>query len=289
MFITTSMGDKMNFRRRIFFTICLAVFWFFSPLLNRNAIGQTNDIYGLKFASYEVKKDPRTSLDLTPGNPIDVAHSFTVSFDFSYYRSSSAYGYIFRLISDKGVNFDLLSKTSSLLENDLEFVSGSVYTNIHYTLNEIVKSPVEEWIHSIVRFDMAKNEISISLNGVVKTDTFDIKDIKNIRIVFGANSFNRFSTSDVPPVILKNVRIETNGVYKRNWRLDQYKRAEVIDIIGNSKAVVVNPVWVIDEHSKWNLKTTLTTMKHSQVAYNGQDSKVFIVEEDHMRIFDLFN
>ena len=277
----------MSFQKRTFFKVFLSASWFFTLFINHDVLSQAYDIYGLKFASYEVKKDLRSSLDLTPGDHIEVRNSFTVSFDFSYYRSSSAYGYIFRLISDKGVNFDLLSKTSSLLENDLEFVAGSVYTNIHYTLNEIVNNTVKEWIHSIVHFDIDKNEILVSLNGVIKTDTCDLENIKNIRIVFGANSYNKFSTSDVPPVILKNIRIESNGKLKREWKLDQYLQAEVIDKVGNNKAVVLNPVWLIDDHSKWKLKTTLNSQKYSQIAYNGEDSKVFVIEENRMRVVDL--
>ena len=122
---------KMNFQKRYLFTVFLTVSCFFS-FLNQDAVCQSYDIYGLKFASYEVKKDNRTSLDLTPDKPLEVKKSFTLSFDFRYYRAYSAYGYIFRLITNNAINFDLLSKTSSLLDNDLEFVAGSVYTNIHY-------------------------------------------------------------------------------------------------------------------------------------------------------------
>ena len=154
-------------------------------------------------------------------------------------------------------------------------------------MDEIVSDPVEDWVHSIVHFDLEKNAISINLNGIVKTDTLNIKDIKDIRIVFGANNYNRFSTSDVPPVILKNVKIESDGKYKREWKLDQYQNAQVIDLIGRSKAEVVNPVWLIDNHSKWKLRSSLTTRRNSQIAFNGQDSRVFIVEDDHMEVVNL--
>lgn len=277
----------MSYQKRFHVTIFLIASCLSSLFNYQDATCQTYDIYGLKFASYEVKKDNRTSLDLTPEKALEVSTSFTLSFDFRYYRAYSAYGYIFRLITNNSVNFDLLSKASSLLDNDLEFVAGSIYTKVHYKLDEIVNDPIEDWIHSIVHFDLDKNAISISLNGITKTDTFDIKDIKDIRIVFGANNYNRFSTSDVPPVILKNIKIESDSKYKRDWKLDQYQKAEIIDIINRSKAEVVNPVWLIDNHSKWKRRSLLTVKRNSQIAFNGQDSKVFIVEDDHMQVVNL--
>lgn len=278
----------MSFQNRIFLSVFFASFWFFSFVIYQDASSQTNDIYGLKFASYEVKKDFRTSLDLTPVRPLEIKGSFTLSFDFRYYRNYTAYGYIFRLIANNSTNFDFLSKTSSFQDNDIEFVAGSVYTNIHYNLNEIINDPVNDWIHSVIHFDLEKNTISINLNGIVKTDTFDIKEIRDIRIVFGANNYSRFSTSDVPPVIVKDIRFETRGKNIRYWKLDQYDKIPVIDLVGRNETEIINPVWVVDDHSRWKLKYTLTAKQYPQIAFNSQDSRVFIVEDDHLQVVNLF-
>lgn len=278
----------MSNRNKIFLSIFYSVFWLFSSFNNQVASSQTNDIYGLKFLSYEVKKDLRTSLDLTPVRPLEVKGSFTLSFNFRYYRNYTAYGYIFRLIANNSANFDFLSKTSSLQDNDIEFVAGSVYTNIHYKLNEIINDTVNDWIYSVIHFDLEKNTISINLNGIVKTDTFDIKEIRDIRIVFGANSYNRFSTSDVPPVIVKDIRFEAQGKNKRYWKLDQSGKIAVLDLLGRNEAEVLNPVWVVDDHSRWKRKYSLTAKQYPQIAFNSHDSRVFIVEDDHLQVVNLF-
>jgi two-component SAPR family response regulator len=218
---------------------------------------------------------------------LEVKGSFTLTFDFRYYRNYASFGYIVRLIANNSSNFDFISKTPSLQDNDIEFIAGSSNTNIHYNLNNVITDSVRDWIHSVIHFDLGANTISINLNGVVKTDTFNIKGIRDIRIIFGANNYSHFSTSDVPPVIVKDIRFETHGKNKRYWKLDQYDQMPVKDIERRDEASVINPIWVVDDHSRWKLKYTINTKQFPQLAFNGQDSRMYIVEEDQLRVVDL--
>ena len=262
----------------------ISVILLFSFVSVNLAKSQANEIYGVKFASYEVKKDLRTSLNLTPIKPLETKGSFSLSFDFKYYRDQNAYGYIFRLIANNSVNFDFISKTYSFQNNDLEFVIGQLNTNIYYYLNEIVDDPLNDWIHTVIQFDKEAGTISFNMNGIVKTNTIDIKYIKDIRILFGANNNSRFSTSDVPPIIVKDVKFQVRGGNNIFWKLNQSGTKPVVDQNGKNKADIINPIWVIDDHSRWKRISALTTKKFPQIAFNSHDSRAYIVEDDRIHI-----
>lgn len=248
---------------------------------------QPDDNYGLKFASYEVTKDLRTSLNLNPNLPFKVKDPFSISFEFRYYRVTNTYGYIFRIIADNNKSFDLLSLTSLIQNFDIKFVGGGVDTKIHFNLDEIFSGNENGWINTIVSFFPEKNIISLTLNGITKTDTVGLQETKALSILFGANKNFRFSTSDVPPIIVKDIRVTIQKKDIAYWKLDQHSNLPVLDLVSGRKAVVENPVWEIDDHSKWKLRFALRTDHYPQIAFNDKESKVYVVEKEQLHVYNI--
>ena len=61
---------------------------------------------GLYFQSYEVNKDLRTTLNLTPEETLSLAKGFSMDFDLKLRREKHNFGYIFRMILNDNQNLD---------------------------------------------------------------------------------------------------------------------------------------------------------------------------------------
>jgi DNA-binding SARP family transcriptional activator len=249
--------------------------------------GQPDDNYGLKFASYEVTKDLRTSLNLNPDLPFKVKGPFSISFKFKYYRVTNTYGYIFRIIANNSKSFDLISKTSFSQDFDIKFVAVAVDTKIHFNLDEIFTGNENGWINTIISFFPEKNIISLTLNGITKTDSVSLQETKAINILFGASKNFRFATSDVPPIIVKDIRVTIQEKDNAFWKLDQYSNLPVLDLVNGKRASVENPVWEIDDHSRWKLRFTFRTDHYPQIAFNDKESKMYIVEKEQLHVYNI--
>src|SRR5689334_16536380 len=117
-----SFADRILFLFFLFFCVCS---------LPAQPITSPLD-YGLAFASHEVTKDQRTSLNLTPEAPLDIPQDFELTFDISYQRLTNAFGYIFRIIANDSLNIDLVSSPSHTEFYDLNLIINNAPIEIHY-------------------------------------------------------------------------------------------------------------------------------------------------------------
>ena len=66
--------------------------------------------YGLQFYSHEAIPEKRTSLNLTPGEPLCLEEDTKISFDLKFVPGLNAYfGYVIRLITTDNQNIDIVS------------------------------------------------------------------------------------------------------------------------------------------------------------------------------------
>ncbi|MCD8166979.1 MAG: hypothetical protein LUE93_13230 [Bacteroides sp.] len=91
-------------------------------LLAGLAEGKTAFNYGLIFNSYEVEKEERTGLNLTPEHPFSFPDGFILEFDVSFRQVLHNFGYLFRIIGEENENIDLLltrTRNSHVIEPQL--------------------------------------------------------------------------------------------------------------------------------------------------------------------------
>ena len=63
------------------------------------SVGLYSQSYGLQFSSHEAIQEKRTSLNLTPGEPLCLNEDTQISFDLKFVPDLNAYfGYVIRLI-----------------------------------------------------------------------------------------------------------------------------------------------------------------------------------------------
>jgi two-component SAPR family response regulator len=239
---------------------------------------------GLYFHSFLVDKDSRTELNLTPEKPFSFPEGFTLTFDFKIRPEHDTYGYIFRIICNQNTNIDLISNIES---PSLMLVYGNAMMT-NFPTAEIQENSTGEWIKTELTIDTENNEIRLSLNGQQKSIKQDIRHLKKFNICFGRNNDINFSTTDVAPFILKDVRIFD---YKkrpiRHWKLNKHGDNCVFDEYKSAKAVTTNAVWEIDHRTEWKKRTTVTVAgKYPQIAFDGKEKKIFIVKNDLIHIYD---
>lgn len=230
--------------------------------------------YGLSFASHEVIKDQRTSLNLTPEAPFDFDNGFELSFNLSFHRLTNAYGYVVRIIANDSVNIDLLSSPEHSEFHDMGIIVNNKQTDIQYEFLDVKLQPAL-WTPVRIAFSPQTNQITVTWNGVKKTQAFPVSQLKTFRFFFGANDFGRFNTADVPPMSIKDVVLRDNDKVAAQWELKRHAVNEVYDSQKDRVAPVKNPTWLIDRHIKWVHRKNFVIGKYPGVAFNGKDGILY--------------
>ncbi|MDE6326725.1 MAG: hypothetical protein K2M02_11180, partial [Duncaniella sp.] len=80
--------------------------------------------YGLQFQAHNVPKEKRTSLLLNNGKKMTMPSGFSIDFDIKFNPELHNYGYIFRIIANDSICFDLVSNFTDG-RRALSFIEGS--------------------------------------------------------------------------------------------------------------------------------------------------------------------
>lgn len=232
--------------------------------------------YGLKFKGQKFLLDERTSLDLSPDNFIKLGKEFEMSFDLnlSIDKYNNEFGYIFRLISKKNKNIDLLLtklKNKSLLT----LVIGNEKINIPLNIKETF---LKDWINVSFKILLDKNELYLNINKkeyLKKTATF--KGSKAYKILFGANNYDVFATSDVPEIIVKDIKLYNRGTLTSHFPLKQCGGNQTEDIVKNKKATISNPDWILCNHKNWKLDFKSEVIGAQLVAADEENGIIFFL------------
>jgi DNA-binding SARP family transcriptional activator len=241
--------------------------------------------YGLSFASHEVTKDQRTSLDLTPETPLDIPQDFELTFDLSYQRLTNAFGYIFRIIANDSLNIDLVSSPSHTEFYDLNLIINNAPIEIHYDFDEIGLKPLE-WNKISLKLSHKTNQITVSWNGHQKTAGAPLARLSAFRFLFGANDLGKFNTADVPPISLRNIKI-TTATQSILWKLKKHGVNTVYSEASGHIAITKNPVWLIDQHAKWVHRKEFSTGIYPSAAFDNVSGILYFSDIHTLHILDL--
>jgi two-component SAPR family response regulator len=248
---------------------------------NRNDDGM---MAGLHFNSFQVDKDSRTGLNLTPEKPLSLPKGFTLSFDFKIRPEKETFGYIFRITGDRKTNIDMIS---NILDNNLVLVAGN-NTLLDFTQDEIWGEATSgRWMNATLALYAEKNALELTINGISKATVMDVSNLNKYDFYFGSNNNINFATTDVAPIVLKNIRIYDNRKRLiRRWKLARHDGNCVYDECESSKAVVTNPVWEINNHARWEKRASIAVSdKYPQITFDREDKRIFIVENKFLYVY----
>ena len=242
--------------------------------------GQT---YGLEFQGQTFTLDNRTELNLTPDGFLKFQEEFEISFDYKIEPivPNANFGYVFRIINSENHNVDLLSTPSPVLRLNIVAGKNNSYIPVDFPLDLVGK-----WIHLRIKFLMADDRlIFYTPDSMYVSEGIGFKEKDEFKIIFGANDFNQFKTTDVPSMSIKNLEISEKGILKYAWYLDEREGFIARDRINRQEAHVKNPVWLKLTHQVWQPEFEKVADGAVMVAFDERNERIFIVGTDELWIY----
>jgi DNA-binding SARP family transcriptional activator len=253
---------------------CLLLFLVFSGFVY-GQLPQT----GLFFYSHGRNIDERTSLLLNDGNPykLDVQDNFTLAFDVFFRDELVKFGYVFRIVSNKGENFDFI------INND-----PSIFFIVNNQDFRLKNPPsVNQWNRVVVSFNKQENTISFRFNDEQIDFPHQLQNIRSLNISFGKCDYRGSKTHDVAPFILKDVRVVVNDKEIHHWILNRHAESVVYDELKNMPARVHNPYWLMNNRIYWREVAKLGTSFFPQIAFDSIANKVHVLTKNELISYSL--
>lgn len=200
---------------------------------------------GLLFRSYDVVSDQRTSLDIpSVGNYLSFNDSLSVSFDVRLELDRGRFGYVCRLFVDGEDPIDLLLSTPQGGGTSL------VFTADHRNMVPIYHSDPILSLWQSMRMSVIEKEgyMHVLVNG---KDSYQFKTGQlrhTCSISFGKGNNDKNTTTDVAPMVIRNLRIRTDRRTPYFWAMSNESEVKS----GSGLPVQIsNPVWLQDYNRKW--------------------------------------
>lgn len=247
-------------------------------ILNPILFKSQNISSGLYFAAHNAIKEERTSLILSP--EFNASKGFTLDFDIKFRSEEHNYGYVFRIIVDNEKSFDLIAnitpgkKTLNLIEGDNIYLAFDEELLKQYTWNK--------WVH--IRF--YPDSLRLVFDNQMLQDRYKPINIKNVKFYFGYSDHNKFHSSDVPPMSIRNIKI-TDGKNKTiaYWPLKEHQPYSCSDSLHHIPATVTNPTWEINKHTKWVKEKTLELPIYTQICHAPSKGNIYFANSSSVLVY----
>ena len=234
--------------------------------------------YGLHFRSHKYLGAERTSLLLNNDKPFKLNKEITLSFDISL-RNELIFGTVFKIISDTQ---DVVSLNYIADEKNNQYPILLINDNIYPITNKIENN---KWFPVNIRLSEKNDSIFLGYDNIHLAIPFSFKNWKEISFYFGVCKHQNFSSAEIPPMNIRDIKIHSNKKLIRHWQLKQHAVDRCYDEIQNIPAITVNPEWIIDNHTKWNSLyfKEFPHLTYPQYAFDPQKNHIYIVP-DHKTI-----
>ena len=249
-------------------------------ILNPILFKSQNISSGLYFAAHNAIKEERTSLILSP--EFNASKGFTLDFDIKFRSEEHNYGYVFRIIVDNEKSFDLIAnitpgkKTLNLIEGDNIYLAFDEELLKQYTWNK--------WVH--IRCSIYPDSLRLVFDNQMLQDRYKPINIKNVKFYFGYSDHNKFHSSDVPPMSIRNIKI-TDGKNKTiaYWPLKEHQPYSCSDSLHHIPATVTNPTWEINKHTKWVKEKTLELPIYPQICHAPSKGNIYFANSSSVLVY----
>ena len=249
-------------------------------ILNPILFKSQNISSGLYFAAHSAIKEERTSLILSP--EFNASKGFTLDFDIKFRSEEHNYGYVFRIIVDNEKSFDLIAnitpgkKTLNLIEGDNIYLAFDEELLKQYTWNK--------WVH--IRCSIYPDSLRLVFDNQMLQDRYKPINIKNVKFYFGYSDHNKFHSSDVPPMSIRNIKI-TDGKNKTiaYWPLKEHQPYSCSDSLHHIPATVTNPTWEINKHTKWVKEKTLELPIYTQICHAPSKGNIYFANSSSVLVY----
>ncbi|MEO6522919.1 MAG: galactose oxidase [Mucilaginibacter sp.] len=234
---------------------------------------------GLRFSGQNNPiQDNRTSLDLSPDAPLCLKNDFELAFKINFLPNSKTYfGYIVRVIDNRSRNIDLMMyDPEGKKSKNVRIIIGEKFSNIEFNLDS--NHLYNQWNRFKLKFDRKRNTLTVYVNDkALSENSTDLRNADCFKMLFGANLYNKFRTTDVPDMRIKDIQLSENGKPTHHWPLDEINGNIATDKIQNVKAKVANPVWIKSMHYNWEQVSSFEVKGNASVGFNPKTEQVYII------------
>lgn len=242
--------------------------------------------YGMKFSGNEVSLDQRSGLNLTPERALKIKEKLELEFYLRFKPyTESQFGYIFRLIVGNR-NIDLIYGIITENPNNFELILGDNTSKIafHVPIEELTN----DWIKLRFEFDFKNHQISCHVNNKVFVDNLTGFDNKNgFKLMFGAHSFGNYSATDVPGMILRDVKMSMDNHTTYRWPLNETIGTIAHSVPKGNNGVAFNPGWLLKHHNTWNRILDMDIAGAVKTTFDPRKDELYIVSTDSVYIFNI--
>lgn len=249
------------------------LFIFFLLFISCSLAAQSTD-YGLHIQTFPHPSSEFTGLALEGGEPIRISGKpATMSFKL-WNREENVFGAVFRIVTDRNRNIDLMYGVS---ENDRRFPYLVVGKQTHPLSNEL---KMKTWVDVSLCIDPKKEKVTITYDGtVLEVDAPQIKSTESLRIFFGICPLEKYDLNNIASVNIKDIILSVNGKNIRQWDMFRHQGDTCYDKIGRYPATVDNAVWLLDKHTIWRQIYGKSFEGQASIAFDA-DSAVFFITRD---------
>lgn len=236
--------------------------------------------FGLRFQANEWPLGKRTSL--TVGDKqFGFKKNFKVGFFFNFY-SGIMFGDLCTITTDDGNHFSVVSSYM----NDGTYKLGITINDDLHVLNDVTLklNPGKE-DHIDFQIDKTNNRVTLYYNDNDLSVPFDLSKAKSATFLFGRHK--NLDRNDVAPIDLRNIRLFIDGENTNHWDLKYHDSPDSsVDLLGGVAASVVNPHWLIDDHSDWKPLYSNEFKENIQTAFDAKKETFYIVSDSKVITFD---
>lgn len=229
--------------------------------------------YGLKIITYPSAPERFTSLSLNDGRIIQTRRSpVTMSFEIMN-RHENVFGCIFRIITDKGYNVDMMYTAD---REDRRYPILVCGTEVNDVPSEI---EFDRWVPVSITLNPKSGDITFDYGGkCILVNDGNIKGSTGFRIAFGRCRFSGYSLDDIASVNIREIEIRRGSRTIHHWPLSCHDGDYCTDETNASPAIAVNPVWILDQYITWDRVLTREYDGEPSVAY-GKEGELFITTD----------
>ena len=244
--------------------------------------------YGMKFSAHEFILDQRSGLNLTPEHSIDIKENLELQFHLRLEPDHHSYfGYIFRLIIGNK-NIDLIHGGSLSNPNNFELILGDKTSKIAFHVP--IEKLTSEWIHIRLELDFDNQQITCHLYDKVMVDELtDFDPREGFRLMFGAHSFKNFSSTDVPPIILRDVSVKSGNKISYSWPLNETEGTIANSVPKGNNGIASNPEWLLKHHNRWKHLFELQIAGVVKTTFDHLGDDLYILSKDSLLIYNINN
>lgn len=267
-----------------FHNFCLCIFLLvFCPY---TASAQTD---GLGFSSHEVVPDKRTGLALGDDKPLCFTNTFELSFEISFVPQQKNYfGYVVRVIQNEEKNIDILYDYDPKFgDKHFRVIIGDSYSGISFSIPDLDKT--DDWHQIRLKFDPQQSLLTITRDQESFHEKVVFPEKSCYRVFFGANDYRTFKNADVPPMKIRNVRAEENGIARYVWPLNEEEGTTAADSLGKRPGTAMNPVWIKKMHRNWQPLQHISVNGPASVAFNREEGILYLVTRDSLFRYHLLS